>query len=47
MQFTFLDLQDSIGMPEETTIDELKWFTVDWEEEFGLESLTGKDFAKL
>ena len=47
MQFTFLDLQDSIGLPEDTTIDELTWFTVDWEEEFGLEELTGKEFAKL
>ncbi len=47
LQYTFIDLQKTIGLPEDTSINEFDWFTVNLEEKFGLEAITGADFAKL
>lgn len=49
LKFTFVDIDGTIGMPQESTYADFSWLDVDFESEFALKSLDGasmEDFVQ-
>ena len=44
---TFVEIESTIGLPMETTYDELTWFEVDYENKFPLMDLSAASIARL
>ena len=44
---TFVEIESTIGLPMETTYDELSWFEVDYEKKFPLMDLSAASIARL
>ena len=47
LKLTFVNIQSTVGLPEETNYDELTWFEVDFEDKFMLQDLSAKSIAEL
>ena len=47
LQFTYVDVDGTIGMPAETPFEELPWMNVDFETKFGLMDLSGESIRSL
>jgi len=47
LQFTYINLDDTLNMPEDTTFDALPWFNVDLEKKFSLMDLSGDSIYSL
>ena len=42
LKFTYVDVNGTIGLPQDTQFNDLPWFHVDFESKFGLEDLSGE-----
>ena len=44
---TFVNIEDSVGKPEDTPYSGLKWLDVDFASQFDLQDLSGQQIASL
>lgn len=47
LKSSFVDIDGTIGKPEDSTYDQFKWLEVDYAEKFFLEDLSGKSISNL
>ena len=47
LKFTYVDVDGTIGMPADTSFEELSWMNVNFETKFGLMDLSGESIKSL